>query len=78
MKIKDIISAQAYPEKRNILQVFIKVTDDSTISNSEITTPVPDDSESVSLENIAQMVTIDESHELFDTIKNKFNITFND
>ncbi len=78
MKIKDIINAQADPERKNILQVFIKVTDNSIINNSEITTPVPDGTENVSLKNIAQMVNIDESHELFDTIKNKFNITFND
>jgi len=81
MLIKNVIDAQVQPGQpgnKKVLQVFLKITDSSVLDHPEITTPVPEGTENVSVKNILQMVLIDESHELFERIKNKFNITFNE
>lgn len=76
MLIKNVINAQAQPGNKKVLQVYLKAADSSILDHPEITTPVPEGTENVSLKNIVEMVLIDESHELFDTIKNKFKVTF--
>lgn len=76
MLIKNVINAQAQPGNKKVLQVYLKVTDSSILDHPEIDTPVPEGTENVAIKNILQMVLIDEHHELFDTIKNKFKVTF--